>query len=95
MTLNGVEWWALFAPISEQFPTGTCLKDAQPQREAAFLIPERLRFPKPLIAMVEFLDDPGQLAQSALRHDDAQFRMAVEDAPGKEIDERIEKLLDE
>src|SRR5690606_28840871 len=46
-------------------------------------------------AIVELLDDPWYPAHAALGDDDLELRVPLEDAPGEQVDERVEELLDE
>src|SRR5690606_11376145 len=63
-------------------------------RDAALVVPELLAFPQPPMAVVELLDHPRHPADAALGDDDPELRMALEDPPGEQVDERIEELLD-
>src|SRR5690606_32495477 len=64
-------------------------------RDTALVVPELLAFPQTPVAVIQFLDHPGNPADAAFGNDDLQFRMPFEDAPGEQIDERIEELFDE
>src|SRR5438105_11144058 len=65
------------------------------ERRAALVGPELLGLPEPPVAVVELLDEPRQPSGAGLRHHDAQLRVPLENAPGEEIDERIEKIREE
>src|SRR5215475_7850878 len=47
------------------------------------------------MAVVELLDEPGQPAGAALGDDDLELRMALEDAPGEQVDKRFEEIRHE
>src|SRR5215472_12466276 len=47
------------------------------------------------MAVIEFLNEPGQPAGTSLGHDHAQTRVAFENAPGEEIDKRFEEIVEE
>jgi len=65
------------------------------QGYAAMPVPIILRFPQPPVAVVHFLDQPGQPAHAGFGDDDLQLRMPLQYSPGKEIDEGIDELGDE
>src|SRR6185369_13543181 len=62
---------------------------------AALVGPELLCLPEPPVAVVELLDEPGQPSGAGLGHHHAQAGMALEDAPGKEVDEGLEEVREE
>src|SRR5499426_2591990 len=63
---------------------------------AATLVgPELLGLPEPPVAPVELLDEPGQPSRPGLGHHDPQLRVPLEDAPGEEVDERLEEVGEE
>src|SRR5215472_7363798 len=62
------------------------------QLGTALVGPELLGLPQPPVAVVELLHEPGQPAGAALGDDDFESRMAFEDAPGKQVDKRFEKI---
>src|SRR5437870_1947799 len=62
---------------------------------AALVGPELPGLPEPPVAPVELLDEPGEPSGAGLGHDHAQLRMPLEDAPGEEVDERLEEVREE
>src|SRR6266436_4387740 len=62
------------------------------ERAAALVGPELLGFPQPPMAIIELLDEPGEPARAGLRHDHPELRVAFEDAPGEQIDKRLEEI---
>src|SRR6202008_1979546 len=62
---------------------------------AALVGPELLRLPEPPVAVVELLDEPGKPSRAGLGHHHAQSRVALEDAPGEEVDEGLEEVRQE
>src|SRR5205823_9229211 len=65
------------------------------ERAAALVAPEFLRFPQPPVAVIELLHEPGQPAGAGLGHHHLQFWVPLEDAPGEQIDKRLEKIVEE
>src|SRR5262244_3321954 len=65
------------------------------ERAAALVGPELLRLRQPPVAVVELLNEPGQPSRARFGHDHAQSRVALEDAPGEEIDEGLEEIREE
>src|SRR6202795_4720535 len=51
------------------------------ERAAALVGPEVLGLPEPPVAVVELLDEPGEPPGAGLRHDYAELRVPLEDAP--------------
>src|SRR5206468_11886730 len=59
---------------------------------AALVGPELLRLPEAPVAVVELLNEPGEPSRAGLGHHHAQSRVALEDAPGEEVDEGLEEV---
>src|SRR5207244_7059752 len=62
---------------------------------AALVGPELLRLPESPVAVVELLNEPGEPSRAGLGHHHAQSRVALEDAPGEEVDEGLEEVREE
>src|SRR5262245_26562935 len=62
---------------------------------AALVGPELLRLPEPPVAIVELLNEPREPSGARLRHHHPQLRMALEDAPGEEVDKGLEEVREE
>src|SRR5262245_33216766 len=65
------------------------------ERAPAFVGPELLGLPEPPVAPVELLDEPRQPSGAGLGHPHAQLRVPLENAPGEEVDERLEEVREE
>src|SRR5215813_113713 len=61
----------------------------------ALVGPELLGLPESPVAVVELLNEPGQPAGAGLGHHHAQLRVPLENAPGEEVDERLEEVREE
>src|SRR6266446_6465798 len=44
------------------------------------------------MAIIELLDEPGEPARAGPRHAHPKLRVAFEDAPGEQIDKRLEEI---
>src|SRR5215469_9058928 len=62
---------------------------------ATLVGPEFLGFPEPPMAVIKLLHEPGEPAGAGLGHDHLQPRMALQNAPGEQIDKRFEKIVEE
>src|ERR1700674_936619 len=63
--------------------------------DAALVGPEILGLPEAPMPVVEFLDEPGEPAGAGLGHHHLQFWVALEDAPGEQIDKGFEEVAQE